>query len=187
MKASLLLTLGLFTLGAACSSPVNRVDLVPVQSELRLPALVSTVMLRTVSLPTHAAEEEVSVQDEAGLIASDGAVLWADDPQRAATLAVTRHLNDILTATVAPEPWPFVDLPDVAVEVAVSDSLATNAGVYRFRGQFFVGGDRIDFRKSVTAFDYSVPITAEGIGGVSTAQSQALLLLSEDIARALSR
>ena len=187
MRFPTLLTCGLVVALAACSSPILRMDLVPVQSDLRLRALVSSVMLRTVSLPTYAAEEEVSVQNESGLIASDGEVLWADEPQRAATLAVTRHLNDILSATVGPDPWPFVDLPDVVVEVAVSDYLATNAGVFRLRGQYFIGGDRIDFPKVVRSFDYTVPIAAEGIGGVAPAQSQALLLLAEDIARSLAR
>ncbi|MEL6571515.1 MAG: ABC-type transport auxiliary lipoprotein family protein [Pseudomonadota bacterium] len=172
---------------AACTPPINRVDLVPLQSSLQLQAAVSTVMLRTVSLPTYAAEEEVSVQDSTGLIISDGDILWADEPERAATLAVTRHLNEILTATVGPDPWPFVDLPDVAVEVFVSDILATNAGDFRLRGQYFVGGDRIDFPKKVESFDYRVPLPAEGIGGVAAAQSQVLLLLSEDIARSLAR
>ncbi len=172
---------------AACTTPINRVDLVPLQSTLRLQAAVSTVMLRTVSLPTYAAEEEVSIQDTTGLIFSDGDILWADEPERAATLAVTRHLNDILNATVGPDPWPFVDLPDVAVEVFVSDILATNTGDFRLRGQYFIGGDRIDFPKKVQNFDYSVPLPAEGVGGVAAAQSQVLLLLSEDIARSLAR
>lgn len=187
MKTPLMLTLGLFMGLAACTGPVNRVDLVPLQSDLRLRASVSTVMLRAVSLPTYAAEEELSVQDGSGLITSDGAILWADAPERAATLAVTRHLNDILSATVAPDPWPFLDVPDVVAEVAVTDSLATNAGVFRLRGQFFIGGDGIDYPKIVESFDYTVQIPAEGAGGVAAAQSQALLLLAEDVARKLGR
>ncbi|MEL6641693.1 MAG: ABC-type transport auxiliary lipoprotein family protein [Pseudomonadota bacterium] len=187
MKTPALLIIGLIVGLGACTTPINRVDLVPLQSELRLRAAVSTVMLRTVSLPTYAAEEEVSVQDSSGLIFSDGDILWADEPERAATLAITRHLNDILSATVGPDPWPFVDLPDVAVEVFVSDILATNTGVFRLRGQYFIGGDRIDFPKAVQSFDYTVALPAEGVGGVAAAQSQALLQLSEDIARALAR
>ena len=187
MKTPFLLTCGLILGLAACTAPINRVDLVPLQSELRLRAAVSTIMLRTVSLPTYAAEEEVSVQGPGGLIVSDGAILWADEPERAATLAVTGHLNDILSATVGPDPWPFVDLPDVAVEVFISDILATNAGVFRMRGQYFIGGDRIDFPKTVDSFDYAIALPTEGIGGVAAAQSQALLQLSEDIARNLAR
>lgn len=172
---------------AACAGPINRVDLVPLQSEQRLRALVSSAMVRTISLPSYAAAEEVSVQGPDGLITSDGAILWADEPERAATLAVTRHLNTILSASVGPDPWPFIGLPDVTIEVRVEDMLARNDGVFRLRGQYFIGGDGIDFRTIVRSFDYAVPLAGAGVGGVAAAKSQALLLLSEDIAGQLGR
>ena len=184
MQTPLLFALGLTAL-AACSSAINRVDLVPLQSTLQLRALVGSVLVRTVSLPSYAAEEEVSVQGPEGLITSDGAILWADDPERAATLAVSGHLNDILSASVGPDPWPFAGIPDVTVEVRVTDMLAGNDGVFRLRGQYFIGGDGIEFRRIVRSFDYAVPLPGEGVSGVAAAQSQALLQLSEDIARGL--
>ncbi len=187
MIKPLLLSLGLSAGLAACTSPINRVDLVPLQSTLNLQSSVSSAIVRTISLPTYAAEEELSLQSPEGLITSDGAILWADAPERAATLAVTRHLNDILSASVGPDPWPFAGIPDVTVEVRVSDMLAGNDGVFRLRGQYFIGGDGIDFRKVVRSFDYAVPLQVAGIGGVAAAQSQALLELSEDIAGNLSR
>ena len=180
------LALGLAAL-AACSSPVNRVDLVPLQSELQLRAAVSSAMVRTVSLPSYAAAEEVAVQGPEGLITTDGAVLWADEPERAATLAITRHLNQILSTAVGPDPWPFIGVPDVTVEVRVEDMLARNDGNFRLRGQYFIGGDGIDYPSIVRGFDYAVPLVGEGIGGVAAAQSQALLQLSEDIAERLAR
>jgi len=39
---------------AACTGPSNRLDMSPVQSELELRSLVSSAMLRDVSLPTYA-------------------------------------------------------------------------------------------------------------------------------------
>jgi len=180
------LALGIAAL-AACSGPINRVDLVPLQSELRLRSAVSSAMVRTVSLPSYAAAEEVSVQGPDGLITSDGAILWADEPERAATLAVTRHLNEILSAAIGPDPWPFIGVPDVTVEVRVEDMLARNDGVFRLRGQYFIGGDGIDYRAIVRSFDYAVPLSGEGVSGVAAAQSQALLSLAEDIASGLSR
>ena len=172
---------------AACSGPINRVDLVPLQSQLNLQANVSTVIVRTVSLPSYAAAEELSIQSPEGLITSDGEILWADMPDRAATLAITRHLNEILSATVGPDPWPFSGLPDVAVEVRVQEMLAGADGVFRLRGQYFIGGDGIDYRRIVRTFSYTAPLPVEGVGGVAAAQSQVLLSLSEDIARNLAR
>lgn len=181
------LSLGLAASLAACSSPINRVDLLPLQSQLQLRASVSSAIVRTVSLPSYAAAEEVSIQSPEGLITSDGEILWADDPERAATLAITRHLNTILSAAVGPEPWPFAGIPDVTVEVRVSDMLARNDGLFVLRGQYFIGGDGIDYRTVVRSFAYSVPLANAGIGGVAAAQSQALLNLSEDIAKDLGR
>ena len=172
---------------AACSGPTNRVDLVPLQSELRRTALVSSVMVRTVSLPTYAAAEELAIQSPDGLIVTEGDILWADLPDRAATLTITRHLNTILSAVVGPDPWPFVDLPDAVVEVRVEEIIAGGDGVFRLRGQYFVGGDKVRFRNTVQSFSYTSPLADFGFGSVAAAQSQVLLALSEDIAKTLSR
>lgn len=172
---------------AACSGPTNRVDLVPLDSDLRRTALVSSVMVRTVSLPTYAAAEEIATQSPEGVIVTTGDILWADLPDRAATLTITRHLNTILSAVVGPDPWPFVDLPDAVVEVRVEQMIAGGDGQFRLRGQYFVGGDAARFRNTVKRFDYTSPLADTGFGTVAAAQSQVLLALSEDIARTLSR
>jgi len=186
MFRPLLLSLAATAL-VACTTPINRVDLVPLQSTKSLRANVSTAMVRTVSLPSYAAAEEVAIESPEGLITSDSALLWADDPERAATLTITRHLNDILSATVGPDPWPFVEIPDVTVEVRVADMLAGNDGQFRLRGQYFIGGDGIDYPRIVRSFSYTTALPAAGFAGVAAAQSQALLDLSEDIAGNLSR
>ena len=182
----------LFALGAtgliACTTtPISRVELVPLTSSQSLRANVSSAMVRTVSLPTYAAAEEVAIESPEGLITTNDTLLWADAPERAATLAITRHLNQILSATIGPDPWPFIDLPDVSIEVRVEDMLARNDGTFQLRGQYFIGGDAIDYRPIVRSFDYEIPLSVASPGGVATAQSQALLALSEDIAGSLSR
>ena len=100
---------------------------------------------------------------------------------------MTQQLDDILSATVGPEPWPFVGLPDVAVEVRVAQMLAGADGVFRLSGQYFVGGDGIDYRNSSHQFDLSEPLVGEGVSAIATAQARAVLRLSEDIARKLGR
>ncbi len=172
---------------AACSGSTDRLDMAPMTSDLQLRSLVSTAMVRTVSLPSYAAADEVSVGTADGFITSDTSVLWADDPERAVTLLVTRHMNQILGATIGPDPWPFAGLPDVSIDVRVEEMLAGADGIFRLRGQFFVGGDGIDFPNRARSFDISKPLTLEGSGGIALAQSAALLDLSETIARSIAR
>lgn len=172
---------------AACTPPPERLALAPLQSELELRPLVGSAMVRTVSLPTYAAVEEIAVEGPGGLIVSNEDVLWADDPQRAVTLAITRNLADILNTDVGPDPWPFVGLPDVAIDVRVERMLAGADGVYRLTGQFYIGGDGIDFRNSSDSFAISQPMADLSLGSIATAQAAALLTLSEDIARRLGR
>lgn len=176
-----------FAVLAACSGPVDRLDFAPVKSDMTLRAFVSSAMVRTVSLPSYAAAEELAFETAPGVISANDALLWADAPERAATLTVARHLDDILTATVGPEPWPFANLPDVAIDVRVTQMLAGADGVFRLNGQYYVGGDGIDFRDTSDTFAIEIPISIEGPQGVATAQAQAILQLSEDIATKLGR
>jgi len=100
---------------------------------------------------------------------------------------MTRHLDGILNATVGPDPWPFVGLPDVAIEVRVAQMLAGSDGVFRLSGQYYIGGDGIDFPNRSVPFNISKPLTGEGAAAVALAQAQAILELSEGIARKLAR
>ena len=45
---------------AACSAPADRLALTPAPSALELRPLVRSAMVRTVSLPTYAAAEEIA-------------------------------------------------------------------------------------------------------------------------------
>lgn len=173
---------------AACGSTVTRLDMPRVASDLNVRALVGSVMVRTVSLPTYAATEEIALETAPGVITSNGKLLAADDPERSVTLTLTRQLDDILDATVGPDPWPFTGLPDVSVDVRVSDMLGSAVdGTYRMSGQYFIGGDGVDFRDSSTTFNFVVPMASPDIPGAIAAQGAAVALLAEDIARRLGR
>lgn len=186
MFKPILMTAALTAL-VACSGPTNRVEMTPLSSTLELRADVSSAVVRSVSLPSYAAAEEISVESPEGLITTDGAVLWADEPERATTLTITRHLNEILSATVGPDPWPFAGIPDVAIEVRVEEMLAGNDGNFTLRGQYFIGGDGIDYPNRARSFTFTAPLVGEGLNGVALAQSQVILELAEDIARRLAR
>lgn len=171
----------------ACSPPINRLSMAPLQSPLELRPLVESVMLRTVTLPSYAAAEEIAFETAEGLIASNEDVIWADDQQRAVTVAITRNMTDILNAMVGPEPWPFIALPDVVVDIQVERMLAGSDGIFLLTGQFYVGGDGIDFPNSTRPFAISKPMADGTLASIAAAQAEVLLTLSEDISKVLAR
>ena len=172
---------------AACSPPIDRVALSPMPSAITLRPLVGSAMVRTVSLPSYALAEEVARELPGGLIATNDDVLWADAPDRAVTLVLTRNLSEILNMDVGPEPWPFVGLPDVSIDVRVERMLAGADGFFQLTGQYFVGGDGIDFRNTTDTFDISIGMPDQSLSSIANAQSAALLALSEEIAQRLGR
>lgn len=172
----------------ACSStPVSRIDIAPVGSDLRLNAVVGSAMVRSISLPSYAAAEEVSFETAEGLITSSETLLWADEPARAITLTIARHLDAILTANVGPDPWPFIGLPDVGIDIRVTRMIAGGDGNFALEGQYYVGGDGIDYPNQTATFAISKPLISAEQSAIAFAQAQALLELSEQIARRLGR
>lgn len=178
---------GLTALMAACSGATSRLDMSPISSDLSLRAAVGSAIVRSVSLPTYAANEELAFETPEGLIASNADVLWADDPSRAVTLTLTRNIGNIVNAKIGPDPWPFAGLPDVAIDVRVTRMIAGADGVFDLEGQYFVGGDGIDYPNSTNAFSVSTPISGEGPAAIAQAQARSLMTLSEQIARKIAR
>lgn len=172
---------------AGCASQPDRLALTPAASTLQLQPLVRSAMVRTVSLPNYAAAEEIPLQDANGLIVADSGILWADDPQRAVTLAISTTLAQIINADVGPEPWPFVGLPDVSIDIRVTRMIAAADGTFQLAGQYFIGGDGIDFRNSARSFDIRQPMADQSIASISAAQSATILTLTEQIARSIAR
>ncbi len=172
---------------AACSPPIDRLAIPSVTSALELRPLVGSAMVRTISLPSYAAAEEIAFETASGLIASNEDVLWADAPERAVTLIVTQTLADILNTEIGPDPWPFIGLPDVAIDIRVARMLAGADGVFRLTGQYYIGGDGIDFPNSTRAFEITKEMPDQSLQSIANAQAAALLTLSEEIARSLSR
>lgn len=178
---------GLTALMAACSGPTARLEMAPLETQLNLRSAVGSAIVRSVSLPTYAAAEELAFETPEGLITTNDAVLWADDPSRAVTLTLTRNIGDITRAKVGPDPWPFAGLPDVSIDVRVTRMVAGADGVFDLEGQFFVGGDGIDYTNSTDAFAITTVIVGEGPAAIALAQSRSLMTLSEQIARKIAR
>jgi uncharacterized lipoprotein YmbA len=122
---------------AACGAEERLLPAPQVASVERVASRYASIEVREVSLPAHASSEEIYIEAEGGgLTVSD--LLWADDPTRAVTLALSRNLAEITGARVAPEPWPFDAFPAARVDVRVERFLSTANGTLSLAGQYFV-------------------------------------------------
>ncbi|WP_083098381.1 PqiC family protein [Pseudophaeobacter leonis] len=164
---------------AGCDDNTRRyaLDATPTESAVKVRARVASVLVRAVSLPTYAAAEEIAFQDASGVIKLNKSDLWADEPERATTLLTSRHLNQMTSATVAPQPWPLEETPQATVDIRVEQLVATNRNTLRLSGQYFIGGQEIEsydtdearpkvarrtIRSRSELFDIEVPLLSAG-------------------------
>lgn len=183
LKIRPIAALSLLAVLAACASTVEQRVTIPVaevQQKQRI--AFGSVALREVSLPTYGGAEEVFIVNEFGLLSKSEGIFWADDPTRAITLEMTRHLTQISGARVASEPWPFEDSPQATVELRVEDMLAGTDGIFRLSGQYFVTSE--NGRNRAKLFDLEVPIQGElGAASIAAALARAVQDLAYEIAR----
>lgn len=140
-----------------------------------------SVVVRDVSLPDYAASQEIFTQGADGALTSSPKLLWADEPARAITLELARHLTQLTGARVASEPWPFTSGPDAAVEVRVEQLMAGADGTLRMSGQYFVASESGRARSKL--FDLSVPVAGpQGAAGIAAARGR----IVRDLARAIA-
>ena len=143
----------------------------------------NSVEVRDVSLPSYAAADEIHRQDASGKLVSDRSVLWADSPERAVALELSRNLAQLTRARVASEPWPFESFPDARLEVRFESLIAGPDGVFRTSGQYFVGVQDGQRERS-GLFDLSVPFAVGGgPQAIAQARGQIVLDLASFIAR----
>ncbi|MDA7427604.1 ABC-type transport auxiliary lipoprotein family protein [Primorskyibacter aestuariivivens] len=190
---------------AACgdSTPQYLVETRPTDVQVR--ARVSTLLVRTVSLPTYAADQKIAVQTESGSVQATDFGLWADEPERATTLSITRNLNTMTSAKVAPEPWPLPEPAQGVLDIRIETFIATKDNTFRAAGQYFMGSvtpDPIEdpddpdkpprvlsapLPDKAKLFDIVIPFSARTPAAIAAAQTAALSQLSEQIARDLAR
>lgn len=181
MRPILALALACATTLTACGGADTRVAVPKLQPAERQGIAYRTVSLREVSLPSYAASEEIYVTGEDGLLVPSGGLLWADDPSRAITLELSRHLAQITQAQVAAEPWPFDEYPQAEVELRIEEMLPGADAMFRLSGQYFVSPET--GRDRARLFEIAVPIPAEGPAGLAAARARAVQDLALDIAR----
>lgn len=183
IKPLALALIAAMTLIAGCTKDPDLRYPVPVlETEERISISFRSVELREVTLPRYAGEEEIFRENEAGALASTG-LLWADDPSRAITLELARHLSRLSGATVASEPWPFLDRADAVVEVRIEEMLADKTGNFQLQGQYFVAPEN-GRRGRSKAFRLTAPIEPDSdIGGLIQARATVVLELASLITR----
>lgn len=166
---------------AACASEPRYGVSTPIPDD-RIASRYRGIEIVQATLPAYADGEEIYLRKTDGAIGEFGP-LWADEPSRAVTLQLARDLGAIVGGLVAPDPWPFRDLPGARVDVRIEDFLATEAGVFLLSGQYFVapeagGPDR------ARRFEISVPIAQPPTPtAIVTARGTAVSRLAVDIAR----
>ncbi len=185
MKPFAFLILTLVTL-AACGAATERYIVSSPQATQSQRIAFRAVEIRDVSLPAYAADDEIVRRTAEGKLVSDG-VLWADTPDRAVALELSRHLAQITGARVASNPWPFEALPDARLDLRFETLVAGDDGNFRATGQYFVAvADGRRERSGV--FDLSVPFDPEaGPAAVAAARGQVILDLAGNLARTALR
>jgi len=175
------LIVGLTLLLAACGSAERfAVSTPPVTEKVRI--AFSSVEVRDVSLPSYAAADEIHLQATDGTLKSSSDVLWADAPERAVALELSRNLAQMTGRAIASEPWPFEAFPSARLELRFSDLVATSDGVFRTTGQYFVAV-RDGGRERSGLFDLSVSFDPKGgPNAIAKARGQLILDLSRYIA-----
>lgn len=181
-----LLALPLVLALAACGTP-PAYEMQTSASATRATTAARTIMVREVSMPDYATDDAMAQQDGSGAVTILRRVRWADLQPRAVTLALSRQLNDTLTATVAPEPWPLSGLPDGEVDVRIERILAGSDNVFRLNGVYYVRAEGVNLGAPSRNFAIAVPMTGTGPADIAAAQSEAITRLAQDIARSVAR
>ncbi|MCJ8139805.1 PqiC family protein [Falsirhodobacter halotolerans] len=171
---------------AACGTPPAW-EMQTGASATRVTTAARSIMVREVSMPDYAADDAMARQDANGAVSVLNRVRWADVQPRAVTLALARQLNDSLSATVAPEPWPLAGLPDGEVDVRIERILAGSDRVFRLNGVFYVRAEGVNLGASSRNFAIAVPMAGTEPADIAAAQSQAVARLAQDIARSVAR
>jgi hypothetical protein len=178
-KAALLAFLAL----TACGMAPQRVTVPPVPVPERIASGFQSLEVLDVSLPDYAADDRIFIRDVSGALTPVPRAVWADDPERAVTLDLTRALTDLTGARVAPAPWPFDDGPEAQLDIRVAEIVADASGAFLMRGQYFVASRDGSGRDRARQFHISMPLAPDpSPAAIAAARGEATLALAMQIA-----
>ncbi|WP_299505891.1 ABC-type transport auxiliary lipoprotein family protein [uncultured Roseobacter sp.] len=174
------IVLGTLALTACAAAPDRYVIPTPQIADQQRIAFRS-VEIRKISLPAYAASDEIAQQGADGRVISDGGLLWADTPERAVALELSRHLSRLTGARVASEPWPFETFADARLELRFESLIAGEDGQFRTNGQYFVAVE--NGRERSGLFSLAVPFDPSGgPQAIAAARGQIILDLARYVA-----
>jgi uncharacterized lipoprotein YmbA len=163
----------------ACSAPALIAVQPPAITETQRIGFTS-VEVKDVSLPSYAAADEIAQQAPDGTLVTSK-VLWADTPERAVGLELSRNLARLTGKRVASEPWPFEEEAAATLDVRFVDLVAGTDGTFRATGQYFVGV--YEGRERSGLFDLSLAYDPKGgPAAIAPARGQIILDLAKFIA-----
>lgn len=148
---------------------------------------VGSIELRDVVLPAYAEDSALLIEAADGGLAPVKGSEWADNSARAITAELARSLDLRSTASVAAEPWPLSDSPDVRMEVRIERVIAGASGSFLLSGQYAVASSDGRIRDFLERFEISVPLADQNPQTVARAYGAALEGLSTQILRRLAR
>ena len=137
----------------------------PIIATERVRTTADTISIAEVSLPAYAKEPKIFVEGSENALVPLTNADWGDEPERALTQTLVRHLTEISGAEVASEPWPLGGVPEAEVRVRVSRMVVTNEGVLRMAGHFSVRRDVQTSRNAIELFSVEAPVAAAGPDG----------------------
>lgn len=182
MRTLTLLALAVL-LSACIGGEAPRFAVEPTASLAKHRSAARTIMVADVSLPVYARESRITVQNETGALVPLPDADWADEPERAMTYALVRHLSDISGAKVAADPWPLDGLPEAEVRVRVERMVVEASGTLTLSGQFAVRSDDAVRRNRIEPFTIAVAAASQAPSDVLRAHEAAWQDLAELIAR----
>lgn len=181
MKTIAILVASAVALSACSSPPPARYAVPAIEIETRQSMRFASLEVLEVSLPRFAATEAILIQRDRGALEEDTSAIWADDPPRAITLELVRHIGTITSRKVASSPWPFREPAAARLELRIEDLTADPNGTLRMSGQYFVAtedgvGDRAH------RFSLSEPWqTAGGLRSLAEARARMVARLAGEI------
>lgn len=173
-------------LAAACSAPEERYLLPEITGVDTFRTGARTVEVSRMDLPAYAGDTEISVLGEDGVLRPTRAGFWADEPDRALTELLAAGLDQALNSSVATEPWPFETPADIQVAVKVRRLSGVPGQSLTFSGQYFLTSPAHGHLERAHRFTFAVPMGDDSLTSVAKAQSEAVRLLVNDVARRIA-
>lgn len=172
---------------AACSGPEERYLLPEISGVDTYRTSVRTVQVARMDLPAYVSDSEITLLGEDGVLRPTKSGFWADEPERALSEMLAAGLDQALSASVAADPWPFETPADVQVTVKVHRLSGIPGESLGFSGQYFLTSPAHGNLERAYRFSYSIPMSDATIQAMAAAQTEALRLLVNDVARRIAK